>query len=66
MNVIGNILLISEPPLWRRNKPGLPRARRLLNLLVALLVFWTYPRAVEQSYQPRGEKERRMYAARRL
>lgn len=65
MNVVGNIILISEPALWRRKKPGLSRGRRAAGCIVAFFVFWTYPRAVEQSYQPKGDKERRAYDARR-
>lgn len=59
------MILLTEPPLWRRKKPGLSAARRLLNLVVALFVFWTYPRAVEQTYHPRGKKAQELYAARR-
>lgn len=65
MNVVGNTLLLFEPALWRRKKPGLSRGRRALNRLVALLVFWTNPSAVERPYRPKGEKERRVYEARR-
>lgn len=65
MNVVGNIILISDPPLWRRKKPGLSRGQRALQRVVAFFVFWTYPHAVEQSYQPKGDKERRIYDARR-
>lgn len=66
LNTLGNLVLLTEPPLWRRKKPGLSRCTRALNRLVAFLVFWTYPRAVEQSYRPRGEVERRKFEARRL
>ena len=63
--MLGNAILITEPPLWRRKKPGLSMAARLGYLPVALLVFWTYPRAVEQSYTPRTKREKRLYEARR-
>lgn len=66
LNTLGNFVLLTEPALWRRKKPGLPLRTRVFYRLVAFLVFWTYPRAVEQSYRPRGGVERRKFAARRL
>ncbi|SPO03627.1 uncharacterized protein DNG_06310 [Cephalotrichum gorgonifer] len=52
LNTLGNIILITNPPLWRRKKPNLSPPTRLLNSVVAFLVFWTYPRAVEQFHHP--------------
>lgn len=65
LNVLGNAVLLTEPALWRRKKPGLPLPARLAHLAVALLVFWTYPRAVEQHYRPPSKRERKLYEARR-
>jgi len=51
-NTLGNLILLSEFKFWRRKKPDLPLPHRLFNFFVVALVFWTYPRAVEQSYPP--------------
>ena len=63
--MIGNLVLLTEPPVWRRRKPGLTLPARAANFAVAFFVFWTYPRAIEQSYQPKSERERKLFEARR-
>ncbi|PKS05599.1 hypothetical protein jhhlp_008117 [Lomentospora prolificans] len=55
-NTLGNLILLSEFKFWRRKKPDLPLTHRFINCVVAGLVFWTYPRAIEQSYTPHRTK----------
>ncbi|KAF5601830.1 uncharacterized protein FSUBG_8002 [Fusarium subglutinans] len=50
INVLGNTLLVSEYKLWRRYMPNQPRPIRILNKVIAFLIFWTYPPSIEQKF----------------
>ncbi|KAH7493702.1 hypothetical protein FOMA001_g348 [Fusarium oxysporum f. sp. matthiolae] len=50
INVLGNTLLVSEYKLWRRYMPNQSRPSRILNKVIAFLIFWTYPPSIEQKF----------------
>ncbi|KAF5548025.1 hypothetical protein FPHYL_10033 [Fusarium phyllophilum] len=50
INVLGNTLLVSEYKLWRRYMPNQSRPTRILNKVIAFLIFWTYPPSIEQKF----------------
>ncbi|KAF5720675.1 hypothetical protein FMUND_4057 [Fusarium mundagurra] len=50
INVLGNTLLVSEYKLWRRYMPNQSRPARILNKVIAFLIFWTYPPSIEQKF----------------
>ncbi|KPM36327.1 hypothetical protein AK830_g10256 [Neonectria ditissima] len=50
LNVLGNVILVSEYKIWRRHRPGLTLGQRIVLKVTAVLVFWTYPQIVEQTY----------------
>ncbi|KAF5012174.1 hypothetical protein FDECE_1764 [Fusarium decemcellulare] len=50
LNILGNIILVTEYEFWDRFRPDKSRIRRFLKQVIAFLVFWTYPQSVEQSY----------------
>ncbi|KAF5703015.1 hypothetical protein FGLOB1_9274 [Fusarium globosum] len=50
INVLGNTLLVSEYKLWRRYMPNQSRPARVLNKVIAFLIFWTYPPSIEQKF----------------
>ncbi|KAI1389159.1 uncharacterized protein F4822DRAFT_271140 [Hypoxylon trugodes] len=52
LNFIGNIALMYEYDMTKHYVPQLPLKRRLLNMLMAGLIYWTYPQCVEQRYPP--------------
>ncbi|EFQ31146.1 F-box domain-containing protein [Colletotrichum graminicola] len=52
LNLLGNIILTLEWRHFARKKPRLTPAGRFANTVLALLVYWTYPQAVEQEYPP--------------
>ncbi|KAK6225330.1 F-box domain-containing protein [Colletotrichum tabaci] len=52
LNVLGNIILTLEWRHFARKKPRLTPAGRFGNMVLAFLVYWTYPQAVEQEYPP--------------
>ncbi|KAJ0148752.1 hypothetical protein CTA2_644 [Colletotrichum tanaceti] len=52
LNVLGNIILTLEWRHFARKKPRLTTAGRIGNMVLAFLVYWTYPQAVEQEYPP--------------
>ena len=47
------VFLIFDYKLWRQNRPKVPPCRRILNNLVAMLIFWTYPQSIEQDFPGR-------------
>ncbi|EGU80079.1 hypothetical protein FOXB_09354 [Fusarium oxysporum f. sp. conglutinans Fo5176] len=50
INALGNTLLVSEYKLWRRYMPNQSRPSRILNKVIAFLIFWTYPPSIEQKF----------------
>ncbi|KAK2046590.1 hypothetical protein LZ31DRAFT_188226 [Colletotrichum somersetense] len=52
LNLLGNIILTLEWRHFARKKPRLTPAGRFANMVLAFLVYWTYPQAVEQEYPP--------------
>ncbi|KZL76793.1 F-box domain-containing protein [Colletotrichum tofieldiae] len=52
LNFLGNIILTLEWRHFARKKPRLTPAGRFGNMVLAFLVYWTYPQAVEQEYPP--------------
>ncbi|KAK1672080.1 hypothetical protein BDP55DRAFT_635288 [Colletotrichum godetiae] len=52
LNVLGSIVLTLEWRHFARKKPRLKPAARFFNMILAGLVYWTYPQAVEQEYPP--------------
>ncbi|KAI1012795.1 hypothetical protein LB504_008316 [Fusarium proliferatum] len=50
INILGNTLLVSEYKLWRRYMPNQSRPARILNKVIAFLIFWTYPPSIEQKF----------------
>ncbi|KAK7423873.1 hypothetical protein QQX98_000744 [Neonectria punicea] len=50
LNALGNMILVSEYKLWRRHRPDLTLGQRIVFKITAVLVFWTYPQIVEQTY----------------
>ncbi|KAI1337377.1 hypothetical protein F5Y15DRAFT_160240 [Xylariaceae sp. FL0016] len=51
-NCIGNVVLMYEYDMTRHHVPQQTLRRRLLNMLMAGLIYWTYPQCVEQKYPP--------------
>ncbi|KAM0328681.1 hypothetical protein ACHAQA_005093 [Verticillium albo-atrum] len=59
INVLGNIVLFLEYDVTKHHAPGLsPMRRHLINPLIAGLVFWTSPRALENLWIGRGKHPR--------
>ncbi|KAG7118390.1 hypothetical protein HYQ44_005533 [Verticillium longisporum] len=59
INVLGNIVLFFEYDVTKHHAPGLsPLRRHLINPLIAGLVFWTSPRALENLWIGRGKHPR--------
>ncbi|PNH62776.1 hypothetical protein VD0002_g5376 [Verticillium dahliae] len=59
INVLGNIVLFLEYDVTKHHAPGLsPLRRHLINPLIAGLVFWTSPRALENLWIGRGKHPR--------
>ncbi|KAI1442428.1 hypothetical protein F5Y02DRAFT_410125 [Annulohypoxylon stygium] len=52
LNFVGNIVLTYEYDMTKHYAPQQSLKRRLLNLLMAGLIYWTYPQCVEQRYPP--------------
>ncbi|KAI1214320.1 uncharacterized protein F4807DRAFT_455961 [Annulohypoxylon truncatum] len=52
LNFIGNIVLMYEYDMTKHYVPQLSLRRKLLNMLMAGLIYWTYPQCVEQRYPP--------------
>ncbi|KAI0155672.1 hypothetical protein BJ166DRAFT_339226 [Pestalotiopsis sp. NC0098] len=52
LNVIGNVVLTLEYDMTRHYVPQITLRRRLLNLMMTGLIYWTYPQCVEQKYPP--------------
>lgn len=52
LNFIGNIVLLCEYDMTKHYAPQQSLKRRLLNMLMAGLIYWTYPQCVEQRYPP--------------
>ncbi|KAH9989592.1 hypothetical protein F4779DRAFT_637994 [Xylariaceae sp. FL0662B] len=52
LNLIGNIVLYYEYDITKHYVPEQSRKRRLLNMVMAGLIYWTYPQCVEQRYSP--------------
>ncbi|KAI5928228.1 hypothetical protein F4810DRAFT_719887 [Camillea tinctor] len=52
LNCIGNVVLIYEYDMTKHYVPGQSLRRKLLNMLMAGLIYWTYPQCVEQRYPP--------------
>ncbi|ROT38940.1 hypothetical protein SODALDRAFT_323434 [Sodiomyces alkalinus F11] len=59
LNVLGNVVLFLEYDVTKHHAPDVPYFRRLLlNPLIAGLVFWTSPRALENLWIGRGKHPR--------
>ncbi|KAL2760394.1 hypothetical protein ACRALDRAFT_1059788 [Sodiomyces alcalophilus JCM 7366] len=58
INVLGNIILFLEYDVTKHHAPDVPYFRRLVNPLIAGLVFWTSPRALENLWIGRGKHPR--------
>lgn len=58
INVLGNIVLFFEYDVTKHHAPDQPFVRRLVNPLLAGLVFWTSPRALENLWIGRGKHPR--------
>ncbi|KAH9885905.1 hypothetical protein F4778DRAFT_489961 [Xylariomycetidae sp. FL2044] len=52
LNCVGNIVLAVEYDMTKHYVPEQTLRRRLLNALMAGLIYWTYPQCVEQRYPP--------------
>ncbi|KAI1506667.1 hypothetical protein F5X99DRAFT_423287 [Biscogniauxia marginata] len=52
LNCAGNVVLIYEYDLTGHYVPEQSLRRKLLNMLMAGLIYWTYPQCVEQRYPP--------------
>ncbi|KAI2465607.1 hypothetical protein F4781DRAFT_18620 [Annulohypoxylon bovei var. microspora] len=52
LNFIGNIVLMCEYDMTKHYVPQQSLKRKLLNMLMAGLIYWTYPQCVEQRYSP--------------
>ncbi|KAI3396488.1 hypothetical protein diail_12108 [Diaporthe ilicicola] len=52
VNVIGNIILISEYDRTRHYVPRIPIWRRFMNPVLTALIFWTYPQHAERKFPP--------------
>ncbi|KAL0940312.1 f-box domain-containing protein [Colletotrichum truncatum] len=52
LNLLGNVILTFEWRHYARNKPRSPPTAKFLNLVLAGLVYWTYPQSIEQEYPP--------------
>lgn len=52
LNVIGNVVLTLEYDMTKHYVPQITLRRRLLNLMMTGLIYWTYPQCVEQKYPP--------------
>ncbi|OTA96303.1 hypothetical protein M434DRAFT_375123 [Hypoxylon sp. CO27-5] len=52
VNFIGNIVLMCEYDMTKHYVPERSLKRKLLNALMAGLIYWTYPQCVEQRYPP--------------
>lgn len=53
LNVLGNIILMCDYDLTQHHRPKIPKWRQcFFNPLMSLLIFWTYPHAVEQKRPP--------------
>lgn len=56
INVIGNVILFLEYDVTRHHAPDVPPLKKyLLNPLIAGLVFWTSPQALENMWIGRGK-----------
>ncbi|KAI1843228.1 hypothetical protein JX265_012198 [Neoarthrinium moseri] len=51
-NCIGNIVLTLGYDMTKHYAPQITLRRRLMNLLMTGLIYWTYPQCVEQRYPP--------------
>ena len=52
LNIIGNIVLISEYDRTRHYVPRIPIWRRFMNPILTALIFWTYPQHAERKFPP--------------
>ncbi|KAK0723324.1 hypothetical protein B0T26DRAFT_641452 [Lasiosphaeria miniovina] len=52
LNILGNVVLFCEYDMTRIHRPNVPRWRKASYPVFALLVFWTYPQALERKYPP--------------
>lgn len=52
LNTIGNIALALGYDMTRHHVPQIMLRRRLFNLLMTGLIYWTYPQCVEQKHPP--------------
>ncbi|KAF6831888.1 f-box domain-containing protein [Colletotrichum musicola] len=50
LNVLGNLILTLEWRHFARNKPRSPPPAKFVNMVLAGLVYWTYPQSIEQEY----------------
>lgn len=52
LNIIGNIVLITEYDRTRHYVPRIPIWRRFMNPILTALIFWTYPQHAERKFPP--------------
>ena len=50
MNMLGNIFLVFEYDHTTHYLPKIPIWRRLVNSVISVFIFWTYPDVVVQKY----------------
>ncbi|KAJ4405028.1 hypothetical protein N0V82_010390 [Gnomoniopsis sp. IMI 355080] len=52
INILGNIILISEYDRTKHYVPRIPIWRRFMNPILTALIFWTYPQHAERKFGP--------------